>query len=1035
MPLGLSALAVALGVGTAGPEPAPIGASDPPAGAFALRSVPTEVGGEPTNPFNLAQAPDGALWIGTNDGVLRREGTHLEHFGDLPSLLVRQVLVGPDGRVWVRHLRGVSFFDGTRFVTPAAEGVNLDAPEALAVDAAGTVWVGTPEGLARRDPAGAFVREAAVEGRVPSLFALADGGLLAGTRGAVWERTPDGRWLRMGPDFGVPDEPIVAVARDAQGQTWLSTPTRTLRRPADAARFVDTSLPQGLNNFFSVDRSRTLWIGNGRGLYRTTPDGDVERLDGTEGISTQCLTEDREGNDWLATSRGLLRFWGPTLWRWHLPRHGLPAGTVWSVARVSGSLWVGTESGLAHAAGGQWRADLEAGAEPVRSIAPATGGRLWLAGPSGHIVRWDPATGARRVFGRESGIPAAMTWTLLPARDGGEGTEGSEGTLWLSTAEAGLFRGEARDDSVRFAPEPLDEGPTPPRTRDLVQDGLGRIWVPTERGLFVREAGRWTRLGVADGLAQDATRFVVSRRDGSFCVAYGASSGLSCFAYDAGRMTRVVHHDRAHGLVSDVVYLLGEDALGRLWVGTNRGADVIVGQDIVHFGTDDGLADNDFSGRAFVAEPNGDVWLGAGNGLAFVRASEPLRNPPPPTVTVRARFGTGSATERLADGASLPFERRALAIELFSPSLRHESAIEYQARTVGLGPDWQPTPSGTVHFAELGPGSYTFEARARYPGEAFGPVASVRFHVLPPLWRKPASLVTMALALLATIAALVRWRGASSRRRTAALESLVEQRTGELRAAQASAAQSEKLAALGRMLAQLSHEMNNPLNVVVSNIGPVRDYVQELGQLLGGSDRMTPEARFMVDDGVEALRSMDEAAGRMNRIQEDLRLFLTSGRARAQALYDVGPVVRTAADFARRSAPASLTLHTEVEPALLVVGDAGALGQVLLNLLQNASDALQGQGNVWLRARSDGARVVIEVEDDGPGVPDALADRIFEPFFTTKPVGQGTGLGLAICRQIVIDMHGGDLTLERSAARGARFRIELPVAPTPEARA
>jgi signal transduction histidine kinase len=124
--------------------------------------------------------------------------------------------------------------------------------------------------------------------------------------------------------------------------------------------------------------------------------------------------------------------------------------------------------------------------------------------------------------------------------------------------------------------------------------------------------------------------------------------------------------------------------------------------------------------------------------------------------------------------------------------------------------------------------------------------------------------------------------------------------------------------------------------------------------------------------------------------------------------------------------------HTEIElvrdydrtlPKLTVRGSE--LNQVWTNLLDNAIDALGNQGTITLRTVADGSCAVVEIADDGPGIPDDVGDRIFEPFFTTKDVGQGTGLGLATARRIVLDRHDGSITFESQPGR-TTFRVRLP---------
>jgi len=126
--------------------------------------------------------------------------------------------------------------------------------------------------------------------------------------------------------------------------------------------------------------------------------------------------------------------------------------------------------------------------------------------------------------------------------------------------------------------------------------------------------------------------------------------------------------------------------------------------------------------------------------------------------------------------------------------------------------------------------------------------------------------------------------------------------------------------------------------------------------------------------------------------------------------------------------------HLRLEPDLPEVRvDGNQMQQVFVNLINNAAQAIQAsgrEGGIWIDATRwlDGVAVIIE--DDGPGVPEPLAEKIFEPFFTTKPEGQGTGLGLSICQGIVRE-HGGRITLCKRAGRGAAFRVDLPGASTP----
>jgi signal transduction histidine kinase len=113
------------------------------------------------------------------------------------------------------------------------------------------------------------------------------------------------------------------------------------------------------------------------------------------------------------------------------------------------------------------------------------------------------------------------------------------------------------------------------------------------------------------------------------------------------------------------------------------------------------------------------------------------------------------------------------------------------------------------------------------------------------------------------------------------------------------------------------------------------------------------------------------------------------------------------------------------EPLPPVQGDPDKIRQVLVNLMLNAAQAMAGEGELTLALSLENQRVVLQVEDSGPGIPDELRERIFDPFFSTKGAGEGTGLGLSVCRRLMDD-HGGDISVGKSPAGGACIRLAFP---------
>jgi two-component system NtrC family sensor kinase len=234
-----------------------------------------------------------------------------------------------------------------------------------------------------------------------------------------------------------------------------------------------------------------------------------------------------------------------------------------------------------------------------------------------------------------------------------------------------------------------------------------------------------------------------------------------------------------------------------------------------------------------------------------------------------------------------------------------------------------------------------------------------------------------------------------------------------LRDAQAQIVHAEKLATFGQIGAGITHEVKNPLTGIIS--------FAQIGRRVGVAKP---------DKAMECFSNIEAEAKRCNQIVDSLLKFARPEAMTEREVVDVNEVVSSTWQLMKHQVKTSGSqlVAAPAPGALRVLASPGQIQQVLMNLVLNAAQALEGRegGEVRLetRARADG-RVEIACCDDGPGIPVEVQARVMEPFFSTKPKGKGTGLGLSVSREIV-RAHGGELVLESTLGRGTTMRVVLP---------
>jgi PAS domain S-box-containing protein len=284
----------------------------------------------------------------------------------------------------------------------------------------------------------------------------------------------------------------------------------------------------------------------------------------------------------------------------------------------------------------------------------------------------------------------------------------------------------------------------------------------------------------------------------------------------------------------------------------------------------------------------------------------------------------------------------------------------------------------------------------------------------------------------------------------------------ELQQTQSQLIQSEKMSSLGQLVAGIAHEINNPVNFIFGNLIHAELYTNNLMQLINLYQQHYPQPPQTIQDAIDAME--------LDFLIEDLPNLMNSMKVGSQRIEEI---VRSLRTFSRldESDMKSIDIHAGIDSTLLILnsrlknrndyptiqvikeyGDipqvqcyAGQLNQVLMNLLNNAIDALEDamQQGKWTKEKTELGefpqikirtvfpdehdRVLLKIMDNGCGISKSIQEHIFDPFFTTKPVGRGTGLGLAICYKIVVEKHKGSLRCISTVGEGSEFIIEIPL--------
>lgn len=588
----------------------------------------------------VVQDRQGFLWVGTQNGLYRYDGSRFTTFSTaegLPGTRIESLHIAADGTLWVGTRSGLAKRVRERFETVpiklkqggTAEGIIWR--QGIATDAQGTMYLATERGLVRGTPAGGFELVAPPQGlmdtSIASVFLDAAGKAWYGCGTSLC--VLDGGVAReVGKLAGLPATEWWAILGSVDGDLWVRGERDLFLRRAGTTSFERIAGVPDTNNAIptlALDPDDHLLVPSDEGLARQTASGweIIHANDGLGNSDIATVLKDQEGSIWVGLlGSGLARWLGYGEWESWTQKEGLSHSVIWSVAKdKKGKLWVGSRFGLNYAdpSAGKltWKQQRVPGVEFARSVAPAADGSLWIAADANGLVRLS-ANGQARPY--SLGPDADALHVLVDRRQ----------RVWVSTRR-GLFRGTPRaGGEVSFEQLLLPGSDANESFVFAAEDALGQVWACGNYGLVLFPEGKPRRFTAADGLRANGVAQVAPSPDGtSVWIGYREALGLTHLTLTEGR-SRVEHitSNATSGLRSDKSMFLGFDMQGRLWVGTDRGADIFDQTRWKHLGRGDGLIWDDCNSQAFLANEDG-VWIGTSRAPCLCRRCRPPSYSPP----------------------------------------------------------------------------------------------------------------------------------------------------------------------------------------------------------------------------------------------------------------------------------------------------------------------------------------------------------------------------------------------------------------------
>ncbi len=757
----------------------------------------------------ILQARSGHIWLGTQEGLVRFNGTDFTVFDKKSNSEFRnndiRVLHEGRDRMWIGTANGLLSYKNGRFQTHFTNRPAGDFISGLFEDSQGTLWVGTYGGLCRLKE-GRFEFTTTLEGLASNVVTA----VCTDREGAVWigtanglDRMKDGRISVYTRENGLPHDFITSVLETRDGSLWVGTRGGLVRFQDGRFRVYTTKDGLTSDTIISLyeDREGCLWIGAERKGLNRFGDGVFSSFTMRDGLSDDyvlSICQDREGIIWVGTyAGGLNRLWEGKFTTYAM-REGLPSNEVRTILEgCDGSVWIGTrEGGLACLRGGEMKTYSMKDGLPdntVRALFEDKDGRLWIGTNNGLSCYRD---GRFVNFSRKDGLAHDFVRCIV---------QDQAGRLWVGTTGGGLHLFD-RNRLICY----LDKGIPDTVIRSLTVARDGSLWIGTNDGLCHWQNGKYARFSSADGLSADPIYAIHEDSEGTFWI---GTYGGGLFRFKNGRFT---HYTIRQGLFNDVVFQILEDGRGDLWMSCNVGIYRVKKRDLddyaagkieaiscVSYGMPDGLRSAECNGNAQPSgwkTRDGRLWFPTIEGVVVIDPDRIEQNKQAPLVSIdQVLINAVDCCPALK--ADAPPGGGSLEFHFAGLSFIAPERVRFKYKLEGHDDEW--IEAGIRHnafYTNIPPGRYRFRVIACNNDNMWNSEgASFEFRLRPHFYQTKWFYALTVLALMAVGLGLYQLRVRQFKARERELAGLVAEKTKDLAEA------NQKLGAANKELERLAN--------------------------------------------------------------------------------------------------------------------------------------------------------------------------------------------------------------------------------------